>query len=103
LRESSARDWRPITTDVYGTTHKVTGLKPKQDYQFRLRGVTDQGQTDYVYSVNITEKLSISFKNIVESGIKHHYVTKFVSDLRQVGSILRVLRFPPPIKLTATI
>jgi len=32
-----------------------------------------------------------------------HYVTKFVSDLRQVGSFLRVLRFPPPIKLTATI
>ena len=28
---------------------------------------------------------------------------KFVSDLRHVGDILRVLRFPPPIKLTATI
>jgi hypothetical protein len=25
-----------------------------------------------------------------------HYVIKFVSDLRQVGSFLRVLRFPPP-------
>jgi len=32
-----------------------------------------------------------------------HYVIKFVSDLRQVGGLLRVLRFPPPIKLTATI
>jgi hypothetical protein len=31
-----------------------------------------------------------------------HYV-KFVSDLRQVSGFLRVLRFPPPIKLTATI
>jgi hypothetical protein len=28
-----------------------------------------------------------------------HYVLKFVSDLRQVGDFLRVLRFPPPIKL----
>jgi hypothetical protein len=28
---------------------------------------------------------------------------KFVSDLRQVGGFLRVLQFPPPIKLTATI
>ena len=28
---------------------------------------------------------------------------KFVSDLRQVGGFPRVLRFPPPIKLTATI
>ena len=32
-----------------------------------------------------------------------HYVIKFVSDLRQVGGFLRVLWFPPPIKLTATI
>ena len=31
-----------------------------------------------------------------------HYVIKFVSDLRQVGGFLRVLWFPPPIKLTAT-
>ena len=32
-----------------------------------------------------------------------HYVIKFVSDLLQVGGFLRVLWFPPPIKLTATI
>ena len=32
-----------------------------------------------------------------------HYVIKFVGDLRQVGGFLRVVRFPPPIKLTATI
>ena len=32
-----------------------------------------------------------------------HYVIKFVSDLRQVGGFLWLLRFPPPIKLTATI
>jgi hypothetical protein len=31
-----------------------------------------------------------------------HYVIKFVSDLRQVSGFLRVLWFPPPIKLTAT-
>jgi hypothetical protein len=31
-----------------------------------------------------------------------HYVIKFVSDLRQVGGFLWELRFPPPIKLTAT-
>jgi hypothetical protein len=32
-----------------------------------------------------------------------HNVIKFVSDLRQVGGFLRVLRFPLPRKLTATI
>jgi hypothetical protein len=31
-----------------------------------------------------------------------HYVIKLVKDLRQVGGFLRVLRFPPPIKLAAT-
>jgi hypothetical protein len=35
--------------------------------------------------------------------IQHHDVIKFVSDLRQVGGFLWVLRFPPPIKLTAMI
>jgi hypothetical protein len=29
------------------------------------------------------------------------YMLKFVSDLKQVGGFLRILRFPPPIKLTA--
>ena len=32
-----------------------------------------------------------------------HYVIRFVSDLRHVGGFLRVLRFHPPIKLTATL
>ena len=32
-----------------------------------------------------------------------HYVIKFVSDLRQVVGFHRVLRSPPPIKLTDTI
>jgi len=32
-----------------------------------------------------------------------HYVIKFVSDLRKVDGFLRVLRFPPPIKLTTKI
>jgi hypothetical protein len=32
-----------------------------------------------------------------------HYVMQFVSDLRQVVGFLWVLRFPPPIKLAATI
>jgi hypothetical protein len=32
-----------------------------------------------------------------------HYVIKFVSNLRKVSGFLRVLQFPPPIKLTAGI
>jgi hypothetical protein len=32
-----------------------------------------------------------------------HYVIKFVSELQHVSGFLRVLWFPPPIKLTAMI
>jgi hypothetical protein len=32
-----------------------------------------------------------------------HYLIKFVSNLWQVGGFLRVLRFPPLIKRTATV
>ena len=35
--------------------------------------------------------------------VVQHYAIKFVNDMRQVGGFLRVLRFPPAIKLTATI
>jgi len=48
--------------------------------------------------------------NVVNSNPAHgevysiqHYVIQFISDLGQVGGFLWVLRFPLPIKLTATI
>jgi hypothetical protein len=40
------------------------------------------------------------FESLSGWGVQH-YVLKFVSDLRQVSGFHRVLRFPPPIKLTA--
>ena len=42
------------------------------------------------------------FASRPERGVQH-FVIKFVSDLRQVGGFLRVLWFPPPIKLTVMI
>ena len=56
-----------------------------------------------VQSVPITTKV-VSL-NPIHSEVYsiQHYVIKFVSDLQQVGGFLRVLRFPPPIELTATI
>jgi hypothetical protein len=39
----------------------------------------------------------------VEVYSEENYVTKIVSNLLQDGGFLRVVRFPPPIKLTATI
>ena len=50
-------------------------------------------------SVPITTKVVRS--NPVHDGAYsiQYYVIKFVSDLRQVSDFLRVLWFPPPIKL----
>ena len=52
-----------------------------------------QPTTIYIYSSNLAHTWVYSI----------HYVIKFVSDLRQVGNVLRVIRFPPLIKLTDTI
>jgi hypothetical protein len=55
-----------------------------------------------VQSVRITTKVDSS--NPVHGKVYSiQYVIKFVSDVRQVGGFLRILRFPPPIKLTSTI
>ena len=56
-----------------------------------------------VQSVPTTTKVVISNPVHGEVYSIQHYVIKFVSDLRPVGGFLRVLGFPPPIKLTATI
>jgi hypothetical protein len=54
-------------------------------------------------SVPITTKVVSSNRVHGEVYSIQQYVIKFVSDLRQVGGFLRVLRFPPPIKLAAMI
>jgi len=54
-------------------------------------------------SMTITTKVVISNPIQCEVYSIQHYVIKFVSDLRQVGGFLQVLRFSLLIKLTATI
>ena len=56
-----------------------------------------------VQSVPIITKVVSSNPAYGEVYLIQHYVIKFVNDLRQVGGFLCVFRFPPPIKLTATI
>jgi hypothetical protein len=56
-----------------------------------------------VQSVSITIKVVSSRPVHGEVYSIQHYVIKFVRYLRQICGFLRVLRFPPPIKLTATI
>jgi hypothetical protein len=61
------------------------------------------GITTIVQSAPITT--SVVSSNPVHGEVYsiQHYVIKFVSNLPQVGDSLRVLRFPPPMKLTTTI
>ena len=56
-----------------------------------------------IQSVRMTTKVVISNPAHGEVYFIQHYVIKLISDLRQVGGFLLVLRFPPPIKLTPTI
>ena len=71
---------------------------------------------DYVFVLVILQHLHLHMQsvpittNVVNLNPAHgkmysiqHYVIKTVSDLQQVSDFPRVLRFPPPIKLTATI
>ena len=54
-------------------------------------------------SVHITTKVASSNSAHDEVYSIRYYMIKFVSDLRQVDGILQILRFPPQIKLSATI
>ena len=54
-------------------------------------------------SVAITTSVVSSNPAHVEVYSIQHYVVRFVSDFRQVGGFHRILWFPPPIKMTATI
>jgi hypothetical protein len=56
-----------------------------------------------VQSVPIITKVVSSNPAYGEVYLIQHFVIKFVSDWQQMSGFLRVLQFPPPIKLTATV
>jgi hypothetical protein len=56
------------------------------------------------YAISVYHHYRCEFESLSWPGVVDTTLCdKFVSDLRQVGGFLRVLRFPPSIKLTATI
>ena len=66
---------------------------------------TKRGRHDIaeiLLKVALNTKIQILIQIRSGRGVQH-YMIKFVSDLRQVGGFLRVLLFPPPIKLTTMI
>ena len=72
----------------------------------RGRRGRDRMESDYnyLYAISAYHHIRCEFES--RSGevyLIQHYVMKFVSDLRQAGGFLWVLRFHPSIKFTATI
>jgi len=86
-------DWLVPTCLNYTCTH-VSTLR---------RGRRDHMVVGFTTTCAITTKV-VSF-NPVHGEVYsiHHYVIKFVSDLRQDGGFLRELWLPSPIKLIATL
>ena len=69
---------------------------------FEGRRGHDRMVVEFAYAISAYHHWCCEFES--RSGRSgQHYVIKFVRVLRQVGGFLWVLRFPPPIKLTATI
>ena len=54
------------------------------------------------YAISAYHHCCCEFESRSGRGVQH-YLIKFVSDLGHVSGFLRVLRFPPPKKLTTTI
>ena len=74
----------PLDLFCHGRDRMKVGFTTVQSVPITIKVVTSNPVHGEVYSIQ-------------------HYVIKVVSDLRQVGGFLRLLRFPHPIKLTVTI
>ena len=77
--------------------------KKQKNKNKKRQGFWDFCDNSTFQSVPITTKVVSSNPVHGEVYSIQHYVIKFLSDLWQVGGFLSVLRFPPPVKLTAKI
>ena len=83
-----------ITNISFSCLHNATGRCSGRDHMVVVFTTT--------YAVCVFHHCCCEFNFCLRRGVQY-YVIKFVNDLLQVGGFLRVLRFPPSIKLTATI
>ncbi|XP_064597938.1 twitchin-like [Liolophura sinensis] len=56
VREPQIKKWRPIARNIPETSYHVTGLKPKLDYEFRVRPETDKGLLEPTPSIPLYRK-----------------------------------------------
>jgi hypothetical protein len=83
---------RRNTNSILDETQTPCSTKHKLHTRRNTNSILDETQTPYSTKYVHCEVYSIQ-----------HYVIKFVNDFRQIGGFLQILRFSPPLKLTATI
>ena len=90
----------PLCVQYYNVSSEAR-IDTSTNYVY-LRGRS--GRYRMIVGITTTRAISCGF-NPVHGQVYsiQHYMIKCVSDLRQVGGFLLILRFSPPIKLTATI
>ena len=91
----------PFIKTKYVITHPSQGLS--WSWSYIVVGFTANCAIGAYWSVAITTNVASSNPARCDVYSMQYYVKKVVSDLRQVGGSLRLLRLPPPIKLTTTI
>ena len=97
---------RDVDDSLIKDNYNSLVLKPDQTVTFGRGGRRGRdwmvGEFTTTYAISAYHHLCCEFESRSGRDVQH-YVIKFVSDLRQVGGFPRVLLFPPPIKLTATV
>jgi hypothetical protein len=81
---------------LYQVTSYHNHLRGRRGHDHMVVGFTT------TYAISAYHHWCCEFESRSGQSVQH-YVIKFVRDLWQVSGFLRVLWFPPPIKLTATI
>ena len=112
MRYSKNYQWVRLSHLGSGTSGKChLAMDFTTEFKFCIKKVGISSCHSNIYFINMVififdimyQNLSVcEFESRSGRGVQH-YVIKIVSDLRQGGDFLRVLRFPSPIKLTVTI
>uniref|UniRef100_A0A2C9LRF5 Fibronectin type-III domain-containing protein n=1 Tax=Biomphalaria glabrata TaxID=6526 RepID=A0A2C9LRF5_BIOGL len=75
-------DWRPVARGVTGMSHKVTGLEPRQDYNFRLRGETPVGVTQPSLPTSLYRRPLVSGVPIANMSVDRDSTQPYAAQLR---------------------
>jgi len=103
LNPSFSLPWLILTCVQLSSSHQNMTCSRHDNFMLNYNG-RDRMVVGFTttYAISAYHHWCCEFESRSWRGVQY-YVIKFVSDLRQVSGFLRVLRFPPPIKLTTTI